>query len=539
MIRRTGCFRSSSTRHFDVCVVGAGPGGIAAALRVLDYQKSVCLIEAHPTQLGGADIWDGALSSKTMWEMSKTYRRIIGRTTKRFMSVVTNGSGAPCLFQPSYPRLRESMAAASKHREAQIAAQLAMAAIPIIRGTGVLVDKHTLQVSGGADGATTVTADYFVLATGSTPRNHPTIPNDGKVVLSSTDLLGAKDFPNSIVIIGAGVIGCEFASILANFGQTRVHVIEKSNRILPVEDEDVSGFVQKLLENKGVDFHHHSTLVDGAAKPSSDGSGSGSFVYSLRNTKNGEVTEHTVDKALVSIGRTPVINTLGLSNIGVDVSAGRLDVNRFCRLRAVENIYAVGDMSTRMQLVNVAEREGRLAVDHMYGTLDEEAYVSAGSHISSIMFLDQELAAVGYNEQQCQARNISYRVASYSYRYVSRAVAMGNTRGFAKLLVTNDDKMLVVGLRAVGAHASSIVDLGSLAIANKISATQLGHLLTAYPSVTQGFLECVRVLLGTSSLKPNRSPGISCHTWVPPGYERGRAYKGAAAATSVTPPAPK
>jgi dihydrolipoamide dehydrogenase len=511
MIRGSGFLRSKK-HQFDVCVIGAGPAGIAAAMRALDYHRSVCLVEAHPTRLGGSDLWDGALHSKTMWEMSKTYRRIKGKTAKRFMSVL----GDETRLVPSFPRLVESMEAAAVQRQSQVEAQLAMANVPILRGAGALVDKHTLQVMGKC-----ITADYFVVATGCSPRSHPTIPFDGKVVLSSADLLNLREFPKSIVIIGAGVIGCEFASILANFGQTRVHVIEKSSRILPVEDADVSGFVQRLLENKGVDFHHHSSLVTGAAR---DGANGGSFVYSLRNTKTGEETQHTVERALVSIGRAPVLNTLGLSNIGVDVSSGRLEVDRFCRVAGSKNIYAVGDLSTKMQLVNVAEREGRMAVDHMYGVDDEESYV-LGSTISSIMFLDQELAAVGLNEQQCQSRNISYRVASYSYRYVSRAVAMGNTRGFAKLLVTNDDKMHVLGLRAVGAHASSIVDLGSLAMANKTAASQLGHLLTAYPSVTQGFLECVRILLGTSTLKPNRSPGISHRTWTPPKFDRGRAFQ--------------
>ena len=507
--------------QYDVCVIGAGPAGIAGALRALDYNRSVCIVEKDPERLGGADIWDGALQSKTLWEMSKTYRLMNGRTAQRFMRPTK------AMPHPSFSRLRDSMKTAAVTRQAQIAAQLKFAQIPIIRGTAAFTDRHTLNITSSSptlSQPTTITSDYFLIATGSEPREHPTIPFDGKVVLSSSDMLNITEFPKSVVIIGAGVIGCEFASILANFGQTRVHVIEKGDRILPMEDEDVSIFVQKLLEMKGVDFHHSSALVDGKADHTAPG---GAFSYSLRNIRTGEISNHEVEKALVSIGRTPVLNNLQLSNIGISCggAAAKLAIDAHRRVAPYPNIYAVGDATTSMMLVNVGEHEARKAVEHIYDTRDEAESTASPTTLSSIMFLDQEVASVGLNELQCQKRNISYRVASYSYKYVSRAVAMGNTRGFVKLIVTNDDRMMVLGLRAVGAHASSIVDLGSLAIHNKARAHQLAELLTAYPSMTQGFLECVRVMIGTSTLKPNTSPGITRRSWSPDGFGRGRAFQ--------------
>eukprot|EP00658_Telonema_sp_P-2_P008880 TRINITY_DN13363_c0_g1_i2.p1 TRINITY_DN13363_c0_g1~~TRINITY_DN13363_c0_g1_i2.p1 ORF type:complete len:177 (+),score=40.92 TRINITY_DN13363_c0_g1_i2:316-846(+) len=169
--------------------------------------------------------------------------------------------------------------------------------------------------------------------------------------------------------------------------------------------------------------------------------------------------------------------------------------------------------------------EGRACVDHMYCSKPEADIVPDFDNLSTIMFLDQEVAAVGLNEQQCQKRCIAYKMARYGYEFVSRAVAMNNTRGFVKLIVTNDRKMQVLGVRAIGPHASSIVELASLAIHNKESAYKLEELLTAYPAVTQGFLECLRMLLGSSVLKPNVFPELVVSEWHPPEFNRGRAYQ--------------
>lgn len=507
MLRNTSRF---FVKKVDVCVIGGGPAGISAALRAFDFGKTSCIIEA--ARIGGADFWNGALQSKTLWEMAKFYQTAHGHTASRFLTKKKE------LPQCSTDNLQRAIHKAAEMREGQVLQQLSVANIDVIKGFGAFDTQNRVTVTKDDGSTLTVEADYFVIATGAQPRAHATAKADGKVVFTSDDIM-LEPLPKSVVIIGAGVIGCEFATIFANFNNTQVNVIEKSSRILPNEDDDIALFIQKLLEMKGVVFHHHSAMVSNKIE-------NNKFHYTLRDLRNSDVNEYIVDNALVSIGRVPNFDKLGLEKIGAKLAPGdRIQRDDYLRVAPFDNIYACGDVATRVALVNVGEVEARLCVEHMYTPYPEDQLTVKLDNLSTIMFLDQEVAAVGLNESQCQAQNIAYKCARYGYEYVARALAMGNTRGFVKLIVTNDSKMQVLGVRAVGPHASSIIELASLAIHNKESAYNLSELRTAYPSVTQGFQECLHMLLGSSVFKPNVFPQLVVKEWNPPNFERGRAYQ--------------
>lgn len=496
------------TRKFDVCVLGGGPAGIAAAVRAYELGKKACIIEE--SRIGGADFWNGALQSKTLWEMAKFARYTMGNTSHRFMKSVIE------LPKIKHSNLIKAITNAAETRETQTLEVLANAHIEVLSGLGSFKTPNSVAVTKKDSTEETVEADYFVIATGAHPRPHPTAVADGKVVFTSDDIM-MQPLPKSIVIIGAGVIGCEFASIFANFGVTQVNIIEKSGRILPMEDEDIALFVQTLLEQKGVCFHHHSAMESSSIND-------GKFHYTLRDVRDNSLHQHVTDSALVSIGRVPAISKLNLEAIGITVKGNRIDRDEFLRIEPHKHIYACGDTCTRVALVNVAELEGRACIDHMYTPYPEEQLKLKLDNLSTIMFLDQEVAAVGLNEQQCQKMSISYKMARYSYEYVGRALAMGNTRGFIKLVVTNDKKMQVLGVRAVGPHASSIIELASLAIHNRDSAYDLRNLHAVYPAITQGFQECLHMLLGSSILKPDVFPKLVVREWNPPHFQHGRAY---------------
>ncbi|RHW73620.1 dihydrolipoamide dehydrogenase [Trypanosoma brucei equiperdum] len=500
--------RLSWAKNVDVCVIGGGPAGVAAALRAVDYRKRACIIES--SRIGGADLWNGALQSKTLWEMAKFVRLMNGQTANRFMKC---RQALPCI---DFSNIKKSIDCAAEFRHSQILHQLEKVSVDVICGHGSFTSPHSVDVKLLGGGIEEVRADYFVIACGAQPRKHASVIADGEVVFTSDDIM-TQPFPKSIVIIGAGVIGCEFASIFANFGLTEVNVIEKSNRILPMEDDDVALFVQKLLEAKMVNFHHHSALQSNKVE-------GGQFRYTLRDLRDNRLTDHVVDKALVSIGRDPNVGSIGLDKIGVELKQGRIQRDQFYCVVPHKHIYACGDVGSRVALVNVGELEARSCIEHMYRPYPEGELIQRLDNLSTIMFLDQEVAAVGRNEQQCRKEHIAYKVARYGYEFVGRALAMGNTSGFVKLIVTNDHKMQVLGVRAVGPHASSIIELASLAIHNRESIYNLSQLHTAYPAITQGFQECVNMLLGTSTLKPNVFPELIVNEWSPPNLDRGRAH---------------
>jgi dihydrolipoamide dehydrogenase len=432
-----------------------------------------------------------------------------GRTSQRVLEF----DSAP---QPSFDRILETLNAQATAREQQLIRQLEAARVRVMQGTAMFSNARQVEVMSEGGEFATIQADYYVIATGSTPREHPQYRFDGHTIMSSDQLL-LKPFPKSIVIIGAGAIGCEVASMLANFGQTKVNMIEKGRRILPLEDDDVAFKIQLLLENKGVRFHHESALrslnlVDGGVR------------YTVKNSVTGEMSVLNVEKALVSIGRQPNYASLGLENVpGIRIENGRISKDRFGRVEPYRHIYVAGDASGGAGLVNAAEMQARGCVEHMFSFKPQSGDRFNASNLTTILFLDQEVASVGWNERLCQQNAVAYRMARYGYEFVSRALAMNNTNGFIKIIVTNDHEQRVLGVRAVGPHASSVVEIAALAVHQQKTLVELSELFVAYPAITQGFQECVRMLLGTSTLKPNVFPQLVVHEWSPT-LPRGRGY---------------
>jgi len=212
---------------------------------------------------------------------------------------------------------------------------------------------------------------------------------------------------------------------------------------------------------------------------------------------NGEKEVFNVEKALVSIGRVPSYDNLWDKEVNIDMD-GRGIIDHDTQT-SVPNIYAVGDITADIALVNVGELEGRYAVERIFGKPKKKMIYE---NISTIMFLHPEVAGVGLNEIKAQEKGMEFKVASLGYGCISRAVAMRNTQGFIKILVTNDDKMKILGMRVVGEHASSAIEAVALLISMNKGIEELAELIHPHPSIIEGIQECVRMLLGKSILKP-------------------------------------
>jgi dihydrolipoamide dehydrogenase len=475
-------------RDFDVCVIGGGPSGFAAAMRCWDFGKKVCLVEKG--QLGGAGIHNGALSSKTMWELSKDYRKAL----KRDRGYLAEELHVDC--SQVMATVRQAVGEKMDQLQRQLEALETQrpgceGRIERVSGVARFEDPHTIVVEH-LDGSSTrhISAEHFVVATGSKPRTLPDIEVDGEVIMTSDHVGELEEFPRSIVILGAGVVGCEFATILANFGKTKVYMIDRAERILPFEDADVARMVQTRLEQKGVTVHHRSKLISMEEV-------AGQVQYTIEHHTGGRETI-TVDRALISIGRVPNTARLALDKAGVELSERGHIVENDTRTSA-PHIFAAGDATYHMALVNVGEIEGRRAAELICG---HEGRALRYANLSTIMFLDPEVAAIGLNEQQAQKERIPYRVASYDYSLLNRAIAMRAPEGFVKLLVTDDDEMHILGMRVLGAHASTSLEVVALMIQEKVPARALAELLHPHPAITEGLQDCVRMLMGTSIYKP-------------------------------------
>ena len=466
---------------YDLCVIGAGPSGYAGAMRALDFGKKVLLIERN--RLGGAGIYNGALWSKAMWEFSEKVNTRREAERDKFFGV-------------SWDEMMQDVRAAVYERKTQMTLHLNLLqsetqnrSIHYEKGHAELVDPHTVRITKPDGSVQEVTTGHVLLTTGSSPRYLPHIPIDEKIVVTSDGIGNWTDFPKSLVILGAGVIGCEFATIFSNIGKTKVYLIDKGDRILPFEDEDIAQMVTENLEANGVVIHKNSSLVRMEVKD-------GRVEYELEYTDGRHEIVH-VDHALVSVGRVPNVKGLGLERVGVALNDRGSIVDNDTQT-TVPNIYVAGDLTAEMALVTVGEREARHAVRKMFG-----GYVDTLKYrnLCTIMFLNPEVAVVGMSEQEAQRKGISVKVAKIDYSCIARAIAMRRTRGFFKIIVSNDDEMRILGMRAIGEHASSAIQAVQLLIYMGKGIDELAHMIYPHPSIIEGIQECVRMLLNKSIYK--------------------------------------
>jgi len=317
---------------FDVCVIGSGPAGFAAAMRSYDFDKHVCIVEGG--HVGGAGIVNGALSSKTMWELSKDFS-IASKTDRGYQAAG---------LKPNYHEMIRAVKQAAGEKQYQILSQIetfsrkadCKKSLTMVKGWGKFHDQRTLIITKHDGAMVEITADDFVVATGSTPREHPTIKTDGERIINSDHIDQLKAFPKRIMIVGAGIVGCEFATIFANFGQTKVHLLDSQNKVIPFEDEDVSDYVNEKLEEIGVIMHHQASLREVRDE--------GDHINVILDHQDGHVVVVPVDVVLISIGRIPQTKHIGLEEIGATITErGLLQVDNECRV--AEHIYAAGDIS--------------------------------------------------------------------------------------------------------------------------------------------------------------------------------------------------
>ena len=480
-------------KHYDLCIIGAGPSGYAAAMRAIDLGKKICLIERN--KIGGAGIFNGALSSKTMWELSQNYQMMkssdfgyyVHDSHLSFNAIANETSKA---VNDKYQQLKSQIDYFSKQ-----------GLLDFYQGTAKMKSKTEVYIEHPEKKTETISADNTILAIGSRPRYLSNIKIDEDTIYTSDGVLSMKKYPESIVILGAGVIGCEFATIFSNYGKTKVYVIDKAPRILPFEDEDISGMVASNLTANGVHIHKGANLESLVVE---DGQVKYTLVF-----EDGTKEIRFVEKALIAVGRVPNSENIGLNEIGV-----KLNNRGFCddidTQTSVPNIYAVGDLTADIALVNIAELEGRHAVERIFNIAKKPLLYD---NISTIMFLNPEVAAVGINESQARKSKVRYKVAKMGYEFMNRSIAMRQKKGFIKLIVADNEEMTILGVRVLGAHASSTIEAIALLISMKKGVGILTELIHAHPSIPEGIQECARMLIGNSIIKPEVfTTGLNCYS---------------------------
>jgi len=484
--------------RYDLCVIGGGPAGYAAAMRAIDFGKRVILIEK--SKVGGAGVYNGALSSKTWWELSQKVRAVNE-------SIVSVGRSK---FGITWQEVIKTEQEALFDRKFQYSCHIKLLQEESMnniftyeRGYGKIISANEVSIDKGKQ-ELTIWAENIIIATGSRPRALPNIPVDEKIIMTSDGIHQLEEYPKSLVVVGAGVIGCEYATIFANFGKTRVHLIDRADRILPFEDEDISKLVDNNLKKEGVVMHHNSSLERLEIKD-------GEVEYEL-SYEDGRREVIRVEKALLAIGRIPNVENIGLENVGIQMGETGRHIGDDDTRTNIPNIYAVGDASGRIKLVNMGEIEARHAVEKIFG--NKKTRLSY-DNVTTIMFLQPEVAAVGMNEKMVREQNIPVKVVKIDYSCIARAIAMRKTEGFFKIIVSNDEEMKILGMRAIGEHASSAVQAVALLIKQNRGIEELAELVHPHPSIIEGIQECVRMLLNKSIFKSSVfKDKLKCYSFI-------------------------
>ncbi|MCT4613996.1 MAG: NAD(P)/FAD-dependent oxidoreductase [Marinifilaceae bacterium] len=489
---------------YDIAIIGSGPAGFSAAMRAIDYGKKVCLIEA--SHIGGAGIMHGALSSKAMWQLSRDY------ATAASIDRGYRTSG----LNVDFKLVKKTIIQAAKQKQLQILSQIetfskeknSNSYIDLKRAYGTIIDRNTIKLDYKEKESEYIKTENIIIATGSKPRKIDGIEVDQERIIDSEGILKLKEFPQRMIIIGSGIIGCEFATIFSNYSQTEVHLLDRQHKVIPFEDDDLISCVSTNLENNGVNIHHEASLR--SIRKMDD------HLEVVLDYQDGHSSLLEVDVALVSAGRVPNTDNIGLENIGLETDErGFLNINEICAFSDFKscNIFAAGDISGQAQLYSVAELQGRYIIESLYDNLE---YPIDYSNMSTIMFFKPEVAAVGLNEKQCREKKIPYKVASYSNSLINRTISMGATNGFIKIIVKDDESNQILGMRAAGPQASTLITSIAQQIRQKGNLNEIRHNVQPHPSISEGIQECLRVLDGRSIFKPSAFPQlIKLKTWRP------------------------
>ncbi len=455
---------SYKMKKYDLVVIGSGPGGYVAALEAARLGLKTVIVEK--TFLGGTCLNRGCIPTKAMVVSAKVYRYIkqadsfgikVGSAKVDFSSVVKRKNAV-------VSKLGKGIEFLLKNR-----------GVDIVYGEAGFLSRNRVSVKGEGE----LEADNIIIAAGSEPLIPDNIMNDGEFVFNSNQILSLDRVPDSMVVIGGGYIGCEFASIFASFG-TRVYLVEMLPEILPGFDRETVKLLISGFKKNGVE------VITGTKVKTVKGSKNGGFV-NLENSK-----KIAADAVLLAVGRRLNTSIEGIEVLNLDIERGRIATNGSMRTN-VKNIFAVGDVTGKSLLASVAYCQGLVAARSCAGEEQEMNY----DVIPSCIFTFPEIAAVGITEQQAKERGLKVRVGKFPFSAVGRSLADGSGEGFVKIVSGYDDGR-IYGCHIAGGNAGEILSEVTLAMSRGLKVKDIAEAVHIHPTLSEGVMESALAVYGLS-----------------------------------------
>jgi dihydrolipoyl dehydrogenase len=456
---------------FDLTIIGSGPGGYVAAIRAAQLGLKVACVEMAP-MLGGVCLNWGCIPTKALLHAAE----VLETTRHAGTFGVEVGPGAL------------DMEALHKYKDRVVLANVKGVeylfkknGVTLVSGRGTLVARDRVEVVGASGPAKILASKSIIVATGSSIRGLPGAEFDGRRVINSDHALGLKKVPASMIVLGAGAVGVEFASIYASYG-AKVTVVELLPRLIPVEDADLSAELEKAYRKRGMAVHT-GTKVEKVVTTEQG--------VTVTASKDGKPVALEAEMLLVAIGRRPLTDNLGLQAAGVRMDRGFVEVDAMMRT-SVPGIYAIGDILKTQALAHLASHEGIVAAEH-----------AAGGHphpidydkVPSCTYCDPEVASVGLSEDEAKKRGYDVAVGRFPFSAVGKAKILDDKRGFVKIVAERKyDEVL--GVHIIGPHATELIAEASTALGLEATSASLFEAIHAHPTLSEAMGEAALAVHG-------------------------------------------
>lgn len=463
--------------QYDVTVIGSGPGGYVAAIRCAQLGFKTAIIEKYNV-LGGTCLNVGCIPSKAL--LDSTHH--LHEAEHNFATHGINVSKPKVDFKQMIQRKRDVVGQTTEG----INYLMKKNKIDVLTGLGSFIDKNTIKITPEKGTATEIKTDKVIIATGSKPTSLPFIKIDKKRIITSTEALEMKEIPKHLIVIGGGVIGVELGSVYARLG-AKVTVVEYLDRLIPTMDSAMGKDLGRSLKKLGFDIKTSHKVTAVATK--------GKEVTVTAENKKGEKVEIKGDYCLVSIGRRPYTDNLGLENAGVKLSdRGQIETDEHLKTN-VDNIYAIGDVVKGAMLAHKAEEEGTLVAEQLAGQKPHINY----NLIPGVVYTWPEVASVGLTEEQLKEQGRAYKAGAFQFRALGRARASMDIDGQVKVLADkNTDEIL--GVHIIGARAADMIAAAVTAMEYRASAEDVSRMSHAHPTYMEAVKEACLAATGNRAI---------------------------------------
>lgn len=474
--------------EYDVVVLGGGTGGYVAAIAAAKKGQRVAVVEKD--KLGGTCLHRGCIPTKALLRSAEVLETV--KQAAAFGVTLGSDSG----LETSTINFVNAQARKQKivdQLEAGVKGLMKKGKIDVFYGTGTILGPSIFSPTAGTISITysddqepeMIIPKSLIIATGSQPQSLPGLNFDEETVLSSDGMLQLEALPESLVIVGGGVIGMEWASMLHDFG-VKVTVLEYADRIIPTEDAELSRTLQRIKTKKGITIVTKAKVLADTFTKTEDG-------ITIQAEVKGETITYSAEKIMVSVGRKANTTSIGLQNTAIKTDRDFIEVNDHYQT-AESHMYAIGDCIPTMQLAHVAMHEGQAAVDHIvYGDSEKMNY----DQVPRCVYTTPEIASVGISEAQAKERGHEVKVGKFNFQGNGKALVFGEAEGFIKVVADKETNDLL-GVSIIGPHATDLISEAGLAQVLDATPWEIGTTIHPHPTLSEALAEAALAVDGNA-----------------------------------------